>query len=230
LRYLLGSGIADATDAYPPGLETLGRLFQRHDPKKMSHHRDNESRSEHEQFVAEWLAMSIGPLSPFGSSSGAAVYDRDPESGASTLISAIRDRCSILGLADSVVPATICVVTNSAMEAASAQRNDGSRLDDAHATAGRLIVLARRLVKEYPNSAVSYYVLSHAHDQIKKNAFKANDHNLVEEALGHAVEAAQKSLALDPDLLETRRHLDKLTDQLANVKADRKASVSSVPQ
>ena len=118
LRYVLGTGPADATDAYPPGLETLGRLFQRHDPKKMSHHGDNESRSEHEQFVAEWLAMSIGPLSPFGSSSAAAVYDRDPESGASTLISAIRDRCSKLSLADSVVPATICVVANGLQEVA----------------------------------------------------------------------------------------------------------------
>jgi eukaryotic-like serine/threonine-protein kinase len=228
LRYLLGSGPADATEAYPPGLETLGRLFQRHDPKKMSHHGDNESRSEHERFVAEWLAMSIGPLSPFGSSSTAAAYDRDPESGASTLISTIRDRCSELGLADSMVPPTIYVVTTSADEAASEQRNHG-RLDDARAIAGRLVVLARRLVREYPNSAHSYRVLSTAHDHIKKNAFKASDHNLVEEALGHAVEAAQKSLALDPDLLETRRHLDKLTDQLANIKADRNAARSTLP-
>jgi tRNA A-37 threonylcarbamoyl transferase component Bud32 len=228
LSYLLGSGAENSTDASRPGLETLGRLFQRHDLKKMASHEGNESRSEHERFVAGWLAISVEPLSPFRSSSTAAAYDQNPEFGAFALISAIRDRCSRLCLADSMVPATICVVVEDADEAASEQRNHG-RLDDARATAERLVVLARRLVREYPNSAHSYRVLSTAHDHIKKNAFKANDHNLVEEALGHAVQAAQKSLALDPDLLETRRHLDKLTDQLANVKADRKASVSSLP-
>ena len=53
--------------------------------------------------------------------------------------------------------------------------------------------------------------------------------NLVEEALVQAIEAAQRALALDPDQLETRRHLDKLTEQLASIKADRKAVVSSLP-
>ena len=61
----------------------------------------------YERFVSEWLAISVGPLSPFRSSSSAATYDRDPEAGAIALISALRERCSKLGLADSMVPAAI---------------------------------------------------------------------------------------------------------------------------
>ena len=91
------------------------------------------------------------------------------------------------------------------------------------------MALARRLVREYPDSAHSYRVLSEAHNQIKKNAFQTGDDQLIEEALVQAVEAAQRALALDPDQIETRRHLDKLTEQLASIKADRKAAGSSLP-
>jgi len=52
---------------------------------------------------------------------------------------------------------------------------------------------------------------------------------LVEEALVQAVEAAQRALALDPDRNETRRHLEKLSEQLASIKADRLATGSALP-
>ena len=89
----------------------------------------------------------------FRSSSSAATYDRDPEAWAVALIAAIRDRCSKLGLADSMVLAAISIVWNDAHEAAAEQRNAG-RLDEARATAARLMALARRLVQEYPDSAL----------------------------------------------------------------------------
>ena len=203
-----------SADVSSLGLETLGRLFERDDLKKMSSHEDKGIRTAYERIVAEWLAMSVGPLSPFRSSSSAATYDRDPEAGAIALISALRERCSKLGLAASIVPAAINVVRDDAAEAAAEQRRLG-RLDDARATAARLMTIARRVVREYPDSAHSYRVLSEAHDQIKKNAFETGDDHLVEEALGQAVEAAQRSLALDPDRPETRNHLEKLTGQLA---------------
>ena len=228
LHHLLGSDLERLTDASPPGLETLGRLFQRVDLKKMSSHENEQIRHSRERFVAEWLALSVGPLSPFRSSSSAATYDRDPEAGAVALIAAIRERCSKLGLADSMVPAAISVVMNDAAELAVEQRKLG-RLDDARATAARLMALARRLVREYPDSALSYRVLSEAHNQIKKNAFQTGDDHLVEEALVQAIEAAQRALALDPDRLETRHHLEKLTEQLASIKAERNAKGSALP-
>ncbi len=122
-----------------------------------------------------------------------------------------------------MVLAAVFVLTDNAIIAAGEHRRHG-RLDDARATAARLMVLARRLVREYPNHAISYFVLSHSYDQIKKNAMRSDDDQLVEEALVQAVEAAQRALALDPDRIETRRHLDKLTQQLASVKADRKGT------
>ena len=228
LRHLLGSDLERSTDASPLELETLGRLFQRDDLKKMSSHEDKEIRYSHERFVRKWLALSVGPLSPFRSSSSAAKFDRDPEAGAIALISAIRERCSKLGLADSMVPAAISVILDDAVGEAAEQRKLG-RLDDARATAARLMTIARRLVREYPDSAHSYRVLSEAYNQIKKNAIQTDDDKLVEEALVQAIEAAQRALALDPDRIETRRHLEKLTEQLASIRAERNATGSSSP-
>ena len=55
--------------------------------------------------------------------------------------------------------------------------------------------LARQLVQDYPDNAVSYRVLSDAYDEIKKNALRTGDDHLVEQALVQAVAAAQRSLA-----------------------------------
>ena len=228
LRHLIGSDFARSTDPPVPGPDTLGRLFHRDDVKAMSSHADSGVRRSHEYFVSQWLAVSVEPFSPFRSSSVAASYDRDPEAGAGALIYTLRKQCSKFGLADSMVPAAVFTLTNDAAGQAGEQRKVG-RLDDARATIARLMALARRLVREYPDSANSDLVLSIAHDQVKRNAFEADDDNLVLEALVHAVEAGQWALTLDPDSLETRRHLNKLTKQLASVKADRNAVVTSVP-
>ena len=50
-----------------------------------------------------------------------------------------------------MVPAAISVIKNDAAELAVKQRKLG-RLDDARATAARLMALARRLVREYPDT------------------------------------------------------------------------------
>lgn len=227
LSQLLGSDLASSTDAFPPGLSTLRRLFQRDELKKMASHQDKAIRYGYERFVAEWLACSVRPLSPFRSSASAASYDRDPEAGTLALISTLRQRCSKLGLEDSMVPATFPVVLDDAVaEAASLRKLH--RIDDVRATVARLMVLARRLVREYPESTHSYRVLSEAYNQVKKNAYQTGDEKLVEETLVQAVEAARHALALDPDRLITRNHLAKITEQLDSVRAERKAAGSSL--
>jgi tRNA A-37 threonylcarbamoyl transferase component Bud32/tetratricopeptide (TPR) repeat protein len=228
LQRLLGSELAGSNPASAPGLEMLALLFQPADPNIISSHDNKGNRVTNEFFVAEWLALSVGPLSPFRSSPSCATYDQDPEGGAIALIAAIRDRCSKLGLADSMVLAAIDVVRDDAVVAAAEQRRLG-RLDDARATAARLLVLARRLVCEYPESADSYRALSEAYDQIKKNAFRTRDDTLVEEAIVKAIEAAQRAVALDPGRVEIRHNLKKLTDQLASIKADRSAMSAALP-
>ncbi len=88
------------------------------------------------------------------------------------------------------------------------------------------MTIAKRLVMEYPDSAHSYRLLSEAHNQIKKNAFESGDDSLVEEALVRAVEAAQRSLALDPERLENVDYLGKLNYQLLSIRSDRQKPAS----
>jgi eukaryotic-like serine/threonine-protein kinase len=228
LQHLLGSDLEDSMDVSSLGIETLGRLFRRADLKRMWSHEDKATRDTCASFAADWLAISVRSLSPFRSPSSAATYGQDPEAEAIALISTVREWCSNLGLADSFVCAAIDIARVDAVSIASRQRRAG-RLDDARATAARLMTLGRRLVSEYPNSAYSYYVLSSAHDQIKKNAVDPRDDNLIEESLVRAIEAGRRSLVLDPDWTEARLHLDKLTKQLVSIKAKRNASVSSIP-
>jgi hypothetical protein len=121
-----------------------------------------------------------------------------------------------------MVSATISVVRDDAAGEASVERRLG-RLDDARATVARLMALARRLVREYPDNANSYCVLSYGYNEIKKNAIRTRDDKLVLGSLVQSVECAQRALALEPDRSETRRHLDKLTEQLATIRAEQKA-------
>jgi len=229
LRHLLGSDSGHLADEFPPGLETLGRLFRRVDVKKMLIHENKDIDRFHESFVSQWLALSVGTLPSFLSSSSSAKFDGDPEAGAIAFISAIRELCSKLGLPDSMVPAmTSIAVLDDAVNEARGQRNLG-RLDDARATAARLMAIGRRLVRDYPESAHAYRVLSEAYNQVRKNAYKTDDDELVEQANVQAIETAQRALSLDPDRIETRRHLDILTERLAKIKADRKVAGSSLP-
>ena len=215
LRHLMGPEFADLTTATSPGMEAVGRLLQRDELKAMTSHEDSGIRLAYEHFVCQWLALSVESLSPFHSSAVATDYDRDPEAGAVALISALREQCRKLGLADSLVPAAGFVLAQDATGVAGQQRNLG-RLDDARATAARLMTLAQRLVRDYPDHASSYRVLSESYNHIKKNAIRSQNEQYAEAALGQAIQAAKKALALAPDRIETRRHLDNLTGKFAN--------------
>ena len=69
--------------------------------------------------------------------------------------------------------------------------------------------------------------MSGAHDQAKMDAWEIEDDRAALEALAHAVESAERALALDPDRHETRKHMEKLTRQLAVERAKRNVSESS---
>ncbi len=222
LQHLLGPDLARSRDIYILDIYNLNTLFSNNDFHKVSSDDDLEIRRSHERFVCDWLALSVRPLSPFRPSMSAADFDRDPARAAGALVVALRMRCSKLGLADSMVSATIGIVCEDAVRIAAAQRKL-HKLDDAHATVARLMTIARRLVQEYPDGSHSYQILSEAYNQVKKNAFQNNDDKLVDESLVQAIEAAQRAVALEPTRNETRRQLEKLTEQLASIRADRSA-------
>jgi tRNA A-37 threonylcarbamoyl transferase component Bud32/tetratricopeptide (TPR) repeat protein len=228
LGQLLGAHLDLAADVSAPELETLGPLLERYNAAMTPGDElipipGGDSR---EAIVSHWLAFFFASLAPFRSASSAANFDRDPEAGSRALIAAVQERCSRLGLEDGFVPATICLLFDVGFKEA-AEARKGGRLDAARATAGRMMTIARRLVQEYPDSAYSHRVLSEAHNQVKKNAIQTGDSQAVEAALVPAIEAAQRALALNPDRVETRVHLEKLTEQLASIKAAKKAAAAS---
>jgi tetratricopeptide (TPR) repeat protein len=227
-RHMVGSDLRRSMDEYPWDVEVLGRLIQRFDLEQLANHENKGDYRARERSVSQWLALSVGPLNPFGSSSSAAKFDGNPEAGAVAIISALRERCSKLGLADSMVPAAVFSLANDATMVAGEQRRLG-RFEDARATAARLMAIARRVVREYPDNAYSYRVLSEAWNHIKKNAFRSDDDRLAGEALGRAIEAAQRSQILDPGNFEARRHLERLTENLASTKTKENGKSSSPP-
>ena len=228
LRHLLGPDLARSTGASPPRLETLGLLFQREDFKRMSHSEDNSVRLAHDEFAAEWLALTVETSSPFRSSSVGAKYDGQPEAWALAFVSSLKQQCSKLGLSESVAWSAVAILSGDGAVAASEERKRG-RIEDARATTARLLAVARQLVRECPHRPNSFRILSEAYNQMKKNAYHVRDYQLVEEALLQAIPAAQQALLLDLDSIATRRHLDTLTGQLAGLEAERNAAGSSGP-
>jgi tetratricopeptide (TPR) repeat protein len=228
LGQLLGPGVDRSTDALAPDVETLARLFHRFDADATRHDEAPIISFSRESVLSDWLAFSVRPLTPFQSPLAAAEFDRDPEAASAALIAAVRQRCSKLGLDESPVPETIRVLIVDGFIEASKARQQG-QLAEARAIAGRMMAIARRLVQEYPDNAHSYRVLSEAYNQIRKNAHRAGDDRGMEEATVPAIEAAQRAVALEPDRVELRRHLESLTVQLAAIRARRKAAGSSTP-
>jgi tetratricopeptide (TPR) repeat protein len=228
LGQLLGPGLDRSRDALAPDVEMLARLFHRFDADATRPDEAPLVFFSRETFLSDWLAFSFAPLSPFQSPLAAAEFDRDPEAASAALIAAVRQRCSKLGLDESPVPATIRVLIDGGLGTAWEARRHG-RLDEARAIAGRMMPIARRLVQEYPDNAQSYYVLSQPYDQIRKNAQRAGDVQLEEEAAVQAIEAVRRAVALDPDQVGTREHLESLTKRLAALRAKRKAAGSSTP-
>jgi eukaryotic-like serine/threonine-protein kinase len=226
IRRFAGSEFADSTDVSGPGPELLGRILQLDEVKAMS--RNSSTRPRYDEFVTRLLVRSVEFCSPFRSATAAAVYDRDPEAGNVALISAIQQQCSKFGGADSIISVTTDLMRADAVIETSRHRERG-RFDDARLTAARLMAIARHLVREYPNIASSHRLLSEAFNQIRKNAFKTGDDHLIEEATVQAIAAARRALALDPDNIETRRHLDTLTERYEVMKADRNAKASLKP-
>jgi tRNA A-37 threonylcarbamoyl transferase component Bud32/tetratricopeptide (TPR) repeat protein len=222
LAHLLGSAPPDSKVAPDLGPEALALMIRHADFPLGSPADAGENRIQYEYFIAAWLVLSVGDLSPFRSESAAATFDRDPEARAAALVGTLRERCLQLCLDDSLVPAAIRVVATEGIQAAALCRKEG-RDENARAIAKRLTTIATRLVREYPQIADSYWVLSQAHNQVKKNAVRSSNSELEEKSLFLAIEAAQRDLALSPHRLDSRQHFEKLTGQLAAIRASRKA-------
>jgi hypothetical protein len=231
VRNLVGSAVEFPAGASVPEFETIGRFFERDDLRREISRGNKDLGLRRDEIVAEWLAISVNSVSPFRPSSTAAKTDRQPEAEASAVISALREQCSKFHIAQSLVPAAINSLATDANLGAAEQRKLG-RLDDARATAARLMSLAKELVREYPESGHAYRVLSEAYNQRRKNAIKAGDKKLEEVSIVQAIEAAQRALGLGiggADGAGTRRHLDGLTERFADLNAARRAAVPAAP-
>jgi tRNA A-37 threonylcarbamoyl transferase component Bud32/tetratricopeptide (TPR) repeat protein len=226
LERLIGPGVHNRNGSLSIPPETIQKLFQILDVQKMFLVEDRSVRDDYRLYASEWIAASLDSISPFRSCSAAETYDQDPEAGASALIAACRDLCLKTNLPDTFVANAIDGLTNDAILLGVRQRGLG-QVDQARATAARLLSLASRAVREYPGDASSYAALSNAYNQIRKNAMRGTNDELVENSTVQAIEAGKRALALNPDDAGTRETLDKLTTLLPSIKADRNAKLRS---
>ena len=128
--------------------------------------------------------------------------------------------------ADQPGPLWVPVFAGQAVCTAADQRRFG-QLDDARRTADQLLAIARQLVREFPDWADSFIVLSDAYCQISKNAWKYEDYDTIERSLGQAVEAARHALELEPGREDARRLAVKLAEKLAALRAGRELAKST---
>jgi eukaryotic-like serine/threonine-protein kinase len=144
----------------------------------------------------------------------------DPEAWAEALVGLIRSRCSAQDLDAAAVPRHGFKLMDLASSTAAEQRKIG-RLADAELTAARLMAFGRRLVEHYPGQAESHMVLSEAHFQVSKNAWKHKDLRLVEEALRQALKSARHAVSLNPQREDARHLVDRLLPRLVVFDAGR---------
>ena len=174
------------------------------------------------KLVAQRLTAELEPFASFLHSSDAETQSQDPQGWTDALISTIRERCAKLGIEKSIEVSTVGILFENAIDDAAKLRKHG-RLDDANATAARMVAIAQRLVREYPHNARPHQLVREAYNQVRKNAFAAHDDNLMIDALINAIEAGKRAFAIDPDADGTRGELDGLIEKFERIKADRLA-------
>ncbi len=125
-----------------------------------------------------------------------------------------------MDLDERLAPKVALKLTDLVKYRAAAQRRIG-RLGDADGTVGWLMAFARRLVRDWPDQSESHMVLSEAHLQVSKNAWKREDYPTIERALRQALESARHAVSLDPRHEGARRLVDSLLPRLALFDAGR---------
>jgi hypothetical protein len=207
------------------GSELSDRLLEKARRYLVTSAADEDGRRDCEMSIAKWLTLPVDPFSPAHPPPLAGTCD-GPEARAEAIVSALRERCKALGLADSMVTKGGTILSDQAVCTAADQRKLG-QLDDARRTADQLMAIARRLVRDFPDRAESSIVLSDAYCQISKNAWKYDDYDTIERSLGQAVEAARHALELDPGREDSRRLAVKLAEKLAAFRAGREPAKST---
>ncbi len=211
------------TEATPPGAEALdpgpeavaSRLYRKAIATRTQHDDGRPRRNSFDQFASDWLALSVRHLTPFRPSYTAAGDPKSPQERALAIVADLKARCARVELPESMVPWAIRSMLRVAKNAGGEQRRM-KRLDDARASASCLMALAQEAIREFPDNACGSFVLSDAHDQVRKNAIRSNDASLEEQSLQAAIEAAQKAVTLAPDQPEIQHHLALLNERLAN--------------
>lgn len=133
-----------------------------------------------------------------------------------TFLNLLSDRSAVFGLDRSAVPLVGLEIAESASHVGARYRRTG-RLDDSHRTADRLMAMAEAFVRRYPRDAVSYFILSKAHAQKAKNAWKVEDRAAVRRAMVAAVESARRASSLDSQRKDIPQHLAELGRRLARL-------------
>jgi hypothetical protein len=137
-----------------------------------------------------------------------------PSDSAAWLVSSTRSRFTALRIGDDAVPSVALRMIDLVSRVASVQCRTG-QLEGADRTAGRLMGLARWLVRSHGDQSDSHMLLSEAYFQMSKNARERKDYPAIEQALSQALESAREAVRLDPGRQDARHFVDRLLPRLA---------------
>ena len=149
-----------------------------------------------------WCVLSVQPPG--------SIPPGDQADWTGRVIASLESQCAIMGLDPRRVPNMLWNMQCFA-SAHSAWLRKSGRLAEARRTADQLMAIADQVVLSYPSQADSQRLLSEAHLQVAKNAWRGPDMAAVERSLRRSLDAVLKARSFAPDdwsvdrLVEDRR-------------------------
>jgi len=156
-----------------------------------------------ERDLAELTARRLGWLPSIVKSPWLIPEDIRTETWVDRVISSIETEAAKFQLDGSRIPAVALWLRLPVETAAAHQRHVG-KLGVAHRIADRLLALADRLARSYPDQAAAYMLLSEGYVQKAKNAYREDEAPVIKRWEQKALDAAAQAAILEPDKDEAR--------------------------
>jgi hypothetical protein len=202
-------------------LAALGRWSGEFTPLGSANHSQPPSLSiqDPERYLAELTARRLGWPPSIVKAPWLIPEDLPTEAWVDRAISSIEADAAKFHLDRARVPVVAWSLISPVEKVVAHQRHIG-RLGEAHRIADRLLALAERLTRSYPDQAAAFMLLSGGYIQEAKNAYREDDAPVIKRWEQKALDAATQAQALEPEndgarylVNHCRARLDKLASK-----------------